>query len=114
MAGLMAVTAFLSMWINNSAATNIMIPTALAIVNELKNYQQAARETAATTVNDSNQNSTDNELADLKGMKCPFLAIDKIENIFWFAAPLQINTCPVEQLSLLDNVVVVSSVQASE
>jgi sodium-dependent dicarboxylate transporter 2/3/5 len=37
MAGLMGVTAFLSMWINNSAATNIMIPTAIAIVNELQN-----------------------------------------------------------------------------
>ena len=44
MAGLMAVTAFLSMWINNSAATSIMLPVALAITNELeshsKNYQK--------------------------------------------------------------------------
>ena len=35
MAGLMAVTAFLSMWINNSAAASIMLPVALAISNEI-------------------------------------------------------------------------------
>ncbi|CAF1290111.1 unnamed protein product [Rotaria sordida] len=40
MAGLMGVTAFLSMWINNSAATSIMIPAAIAIIDELQNYQQ--------------------------------------------------------------------------
>jgi sodium-dependent dicarboxylate transporter 2/3/5 len=38
MAGLMCVTAFLSMWINNSAATSIMMPAAIAIVDELENY----------------------------------------------------------------------------
>lgn len=41
MAGIMLVTAFLSMWINNSAATSIMIPTAVAIADEFQNcYQQ--------------------------------------------------------------------------
>ncbi|CAF4838088.1 unnamed protein product, partial [Rotaria socialis] len=40
MAGLMGVTAFLSMWINNSAATSIMIPAAIAIIDELENHQQ--------------------------------------------------------------------------
>jgi di/tricarboxylate transporter len=35
MAGLMVVTAFLSMWINNSAAASIMLPVALAISDEL-------------------------------------------------------------------------------
>ncbi len=40
MAGLMSVTAFLSMWINNSAATSIMIPAAIAIVDELENYEK--------------------------------------------------------------------------
>ncbi len=40
MAGLMCVTAFLSMWINNSAATSIMIPAAIAIVDELENYEK--------------------------------------------------------------------------
>ncbi len=34
----MCVTAFLSMWINNSAATSIMMPAAIAIVDELENY----------------------------------------------------------------------------
>ncbi len=38
MAGLMAVTAFLSMWINNSAATSIMLPVALAISDELERH----------------------------------------------------------------------------
>lgn len=40
MAGLMFVTAFLSMWINNSAATSIMIPAAMAIVDELENFEK--------------------------------------------------------------------------
>ena len=40
MAGLMCVTAFLSMWINNSAATSIMMPAAIAIVDELENYEK--------------------------------------------------------------------------
>lgn len=40
MAGLMGVTAFLSMWINNSAATSIMLPVALAITDELANHSQ--------------------------------------------------------------------------
>ncbi len=35
MGGLMVVTAFLSMWINNSASANIMIPMAIGIVSEL-------------------------------------------------------------------------------
>jgi sodium-dependent dicarboxylate transporter 2/3/5 len=57
MAGLMAVTAFLSMWINNSAATSIMLPVALAISDELErhgqeyhNKKQAINE-ATSTVN---------------------------------------------------------------
>jgi sodium-dependent dicarboxylate transporter 2/3/5 len=40
MAGLMCVTAFLSMWINNSAATSIMMPAAIAIVDELEEYEK--------------------------------------------------------------------------
>lgn len=36
----MFVTAFLSMWINNSAATSIMIPAAMAIVDELENFEK--------------------------------------------------------------------------
>jgi di/tricarboxylate transporter len=44
MAGLMAVTAFLSMWINNSAATSIMIPAAIAIIDELQNHQNDTQE----------------------------------------------------------------------
>jgi di/tricarboxylate transporter len=35
MAGLMGATAFLSMWMNNTASTSIMLPVALAIVHEL-------------------------------------------------------------------------------
>jgi di/tricarboxylate transporter len=40
MAGLMGVTAFLSMWINNSAAASIMLPVALAITDELERHEQ--------------------------------------------------------------------------
>lgn len=36
----MCATAFMSMWINNSAATSIMIPAAIAIVDELENYEK--------------------------------------------------------------------------
>jgi hypothetical protein len=61
MAGLMGVTAFLSMWINNSAAANIMIPTAIAIVNELHNYQHTKRQTAAPNENDNHEHWTDDE-----------------------------------------------------
>ena len=38
MAGLMGVIAFLSMWINNTAATSIMMPVALAISDELERH----------------------------------------------------------------------------
>lgn len=38
----MVVTAFLSMWINNSAATSIMIPAAVAIIDELQLHEQEA------------------------------------------------------------------------
>jgi len=44
MAGLMAVTAFLSMWINNSAATSIMLPVALAISDELGRHSEHCRD----------------------------------------------------------------------
>jgi sodium-dependent dicarboxylate transporter 2/3/5 len=44
MAGIMAVTAFLSMWISNSAATSIMIPVALAITDELENHSKGCHE----------------------------------------------------------------------
>ena len=40
MAGLMSVTAFLSMWINNSAAASIMLPVAIAITDELENHSR--------------------------------------------------------------------------
>ncbi|UJR27182.1 hypothetical protein I4U23_008478 [Adineta vaga] len=40
MAGLMGVTAFLSMWINNSAATSIMLPVAIAISDELEHHER--------------------------------------------------------------------------
>ncbi len=44
MAGLMGVTAFLSMWINNSAATSIMLPVAIAITNELESHSKGYHE----------------------------------------------------------------------
>jgi di/tricarboxylate transporter len=65
MAGLMGVTAFLSMWINNSAAANIMIPAALAIVNELQNYQQTKKRTAVINEDDSHRNSASDALIEI-------------------------------------------------
>ena len=41
MAGLMGVTAFLSMWINNSAASSIMLPVSLAITAELESHSRS-------------------------------------------------------------------------
>jgi len=53
MAGLMGVIAFLSMWINNTATTSIMLPVALAISDELerhgKNYRDNQRAIKAAT-----------------------------------------------------------------
>ena len=46
----MGVTAFFSMWINNSAATSIMIPAAVAIINELQQHEQETQERAANPV----------------------------------------------------------------
>ena len=43
MAGIMSVTAFVSLWVNNSAATSIMIPAALAIVQEIENFEKASQ-----------------------------------------------------------------------
>ena len=43
MGGLMGVTAFLSMWINNSSATLIMLPVARAISDELERYEKVHR-----------------------------------------------------------------------
>ena len=57
MAGLMGVTAFLSMWINNSAAASIMLPVALAITDELERHSKSfqakkhARKEASAAVN---------------------------------------------------------------
>jgi sodium-dependent dicarboxylate transporter 2/3/5 len=44
MGGLMAVTAFLSMWISNSAATSIMLPVTLAICDELDRHRKDYRD----------------------------------------------------------------------
>lgn len=44
MAGMMGVTAFLSMWINNSAATSIMLPVAIAISDELERHEKEYRD----------------------------------------------------------------------
>ncbi|CAF1137416.1 unnamed protein product [Adineta ricciae] len=44
MAGLMCVTSFISMWINNSAAASIMMPVAIAIVDQLENYDMKISE----------------------------------------------------------------------
>ena len=38
----MGVAAFLSMWMNNTASTSIMLPVALAIVEELSVHKQTS------------------------------------------------------------------------
>jgi sodium-dependent dicarboxylate transporter 2/3/5 len=64
MAGLMAVTAFLSMWINNSAATSIMIPAAIAIIDELQNHQKDTQE--KSNVNSNGDRRKSKEILPLK------------------------------------------------
>ncbi len=61
----MGVTAFLSMWINNSAAANIMIPAALAIVDELQNYQQTKKRTDVTNEDENHRNSASDALIEI-------------------------------------------------
>jgi di/tricarboxylate transporter len=57
MAGLMGVTAFLSMWINNSAATSIMMPAAIAIIDELQNHQDSMQEKTVIHINGNRRKS---------------------------------------------------------
>ncbi|CAF1309623.1 unnamed protein product [Adineta steineri] len=57
MGGVMVVTAFLSMWINNSAATSIMIPAAVAIIDELQNHEQEMQKRSAIHNNGIDQKS---------------------------------------------------------
>ncbi len=75
----MGVTAFLSMWINNSAAANIMIPTAIAIVNELKNYQQAMEQTTVSNENNNNESSTNDPLINFTSELYLYLSV-RIDN----------------------------------
>ncbi len=60
----MAVTAFLSMWINNSAATSIMIPAAIAIIDELQNHQKDTQE--KSNVNSNGDRRKSKEILPLK------------------------------------------------
>jgi di/tricarboxylate transporter len=64
MAGLMGVTAFLSMWINNSAATSIMIPAAVAIVDELRSHREEAQRVVAFRNHATMRKSKDTILSD--------------------------------------------------
>lgn len=50
MAGIMAATAFLSMWINNTASTSIMLPVTLAILQELQTSHRSVERTRSTSV----------------------------------------------------------------
>ena len=74
MAGLMAVTAFLSMWINNSAATSIMIPAAIAIADELQNHQQEMQKKSVIH-NDENRRKS-KEILPLEATGTKFLHFD--------------------------------------
>ncbi len=113
MAGVMAVTAFLSMWINNSAAANIMIPTAIAIVTELQNSQQATKQTVVNNENDKHQNSPGSARSDFTSKRRLYLNNHIANRHFLFTAALEINTCSdeqsVEQPLVLNNIVVASN-----
>jgi di/tricarboxylate transporter len=118
MAGLMGVTAFLSMWINNSAAANIMIPAAIAIVNELQNYQQATTQTSVTNENDNHQNATGSAPIDFTSKEHLYLNIQITNQHFLFAAVLENSACsdeqPVEHSTVLENILVASNVPTTK
>ncbi len=87
----MGVTAFLSMWINNSASANIMIPTALAIVNELQNNQKTMKQTAMSNGNHNHESSTDDVSTDSTSELYLYLKI-WIANQHWFCLQLRSRT----------------------
>ena len=53
----MGVTAFLSMWINNSAATSVMMPAAIAIIDELQKYQEETQAKSIIHINGNRRKS---------------------------------------------------------
>ncbi len=118
MAGLMGVTAFLSMWINNSAAANIMIPAAIAVVNELQNYHQTTTQTSVTNENDNHQNATGSAPIDFTSKEHLYLNIQITNQHFLFAAVLENSACsdeqPVEHSTVLENILVASNVLPTE
>ncbi|CAF4739590.1 unnamed protein product [Rotaria sp. Silwood1] len=67
MAGMMGATAFLSMWMNNTASTSIMLPVVLAIIEELDIYNENSLNSpqeniqTAVNINGSAFNTTDME-----------------------------------------------------
>jgi hypothetical protein len=87
MAGVMGVTAFLSMWINNSAAANIMIPTALAIVSELQNHHRLTEKEGQTNASDNHRNSTDSVKIDLSSKNHHYLNIQILNRYFFCRYP---------------------------
>jgi len=76
MAGLMGVTAFLSLWINNSGATSIMIPAAVAIIDELQLHEQ---ERSLVRMNGERRKSKDIVPLESTGtnLLIPIISIDK-------------------------------------
>ena len=77
MAGLMGVTAFLSMWINNSAATSIMLPVALAITDELANHSRAFHNQKNTT----NETNPVTEPDDVENEPVEVLDLTKVDRL---------------------------------
>jgi di/tricarboxylate transporter len=114
MGGLMVVTAFLSMWINNSASANIMIPTAIGIVSELQNYQNSTERTAMTNGDGNYPNSPGITLTDFSSYDASL----NLNILFSFTDVVDEKTCldkqSIEEPSVLNNIVVTSSVLTME
>ncbi|CAF4289897.1 unnamed protein product [Rotaria magnacalcarata] len=62
--GMMGSTAFLSMWMNNTAPTSIMLPVALAVVHELGIYSENSLNRQQAAVINVPFNSTNGEGSD--------------------------------------------------